>query len=1419
MLHPVVQAWFSRRFGTPTPAQQGAWPAIAQGADVLVTAPTGSGKTLAAFLHALDRVLRAAWSPEGPPAGTEVLYVSPLKALSNDVHRNLEEPLAEIAALAAEHGLPAPEIRTAVRTGDTPPGARQKAAKRPPHVLVTTPESLYLLLTSESGRRGLATVRTVVIDEIHAVLGDKRGAHLALSLERLDDLVRRHGSGVAPQRVGLSATVRPVEVAARFLVGAGRSMPRIVDASGPRELDLCVEIPDDELGAVATHEQWEAIYDRVAAHVRDHRSTLVFVNTRRLVERVAHHLGRRLGESVVAAHHGSLARARRLDAERRLKAGELSVVVATASLELGIDVGAVEAVCVLGSPRSISTALQRIGRSGHAFGGTPKGRLFPLTRDQLVECAAVVRASRRGVLEASAMRDAPLDVLAQQIAAACAAEPRGADELFAAVRRAGPYGGLTRGDFDAVVATLVEGVAARRGRSGALLVRDDADGMLRGRRGTRLLALTSGGAIPDNADYDVVQADDGSKVGTLNEDFAIESSAGDVFLLGNTSWRIRRVSGGTVFVDDAKGAAPSVPFWLGEAPARSPELSSEVAALRADVARGLATDGRVATARALVDGCALTAPAAELVCDYVAAAVGALGCVPTEHEVVVERFFDEAGGTQLVIHAPFGGRINRAWGLALRKRFCRSFDFELQAAATDDGVLLSLGAQHSFPLDTVLGMLHAGAVRELLEQASLQAPIFATRWRWNGVRWLALPRRQGDRKVPPPIMRMRADDLLAAVFPAAQGCQDNHGGVMREAIELPEHPLVRETIRDCLTEAMDTDGLCDVLRRIADGSIAYRTCESAEPSVFSHEILNANPYAFLDDAPLEERRARAVSVRRGLPQAVVDRIGGLDAAAIAAVVADAAPRARDAEDVAVVLSDLGVLPEAEGLRWGFGDHFAALSEAGRAAAAVAPNGLVAWVVAEHEARAAALWPGAWPAGAAPLSRAGAGATPTTRDEALLFVVRARMGFVGPATAGALAESLAVDEASVLVALAALEGDGLVLRGRFSPELPAGALEWCDRRLLARIHRRTTDRLRRDVEPVTPADLVRFLFAWHGVGSRARRTGTRALLDAVGKLQGFEAAAGAWESDLLPARVADFTPTMLDASCLSGEVAWGRVAPRAASGGAATPSPTRVTPITLARRRDLGWLLAPIEVGAATDDGALPDDGCAARVLEVLRRSGASFHDELEAAVGRTRSEIDDALWELVGRGLVTGDGFAGLRALLASRRDELPVVRRWRRPPELVAAGRWSLLRGPARGAERDAPAPDRDELLARQYLARWGVVLRELVLREASAPPWRELVAVYRRLELCGEIRAGRIVHGLVGEQFALPEALDALRAVRRSPPTGERIRVSACDPLNLSGILASGPRVPSTPGRWVSYRDGVVIDDEGGEALVASA
>ena len=1205
---PLIQEWFASRFANATEPQLRGWPEIRQGRDILISAPTGSGKTLAAFLHCIDTLVRRA--RRSPLADrTEVVYVSPLKALSNDVHKNLEVPLAEFAALAAARGIPLAPIRAALRTGDTTQAERRKMARSGPHILVTTPESLFILLTAAGPRAMLAHAGTIIVDEIHAVAGNKRGSHLALTLARLYRLVEQSGGG-KPQRIGLSATVKPLDEVAAFLSDGAH----IVNVGHRREMELAVEVPRDELGPVASNEMWGEIYNRTAELIRQNRTTLVFVNTRRLSERVAHHLAERLGANAVLPHHGSLSRALRMEAERRLKSGELRAVVATASLELGIDIGSVDLVCQIGSPRSIAVGLQRIGRAGHWVGALPKGRLFATTRDELVECAALVRAIRHGELDRLEIPRNPLDILAQQMVAACAAEDFGEDELFALVQCAWPYRTLERRDFDAVLSVLSEGISTARGRSGAWLHRDAVNRRVRGRRGARLTAITSGGAIPDTAQYLVVAEPEGTTVGTVDEDFAVESMAGDVFLLGTTSWRIRRIEAGRVRVEDAHGAAPDIPFGRGEAPGRTLELSREVGRLREEVA---AAAGIPAAADLLERACGLDPRGAAQAAEYVLAGGAALGAMPTTETIVAERFFDEAGGMQLVLHAPFGARINRAWGLALRKRFCRSFNFELQAAATDNGIVISLGEQHSFPLEIVFEFVRPETVEEVLTQALLAAPMFTARWRWNASRALAIPRYRGGRKVPPPIQRMRADDLMAAVFPDQATCPENLEGEVR----IPDHPLVRETIDNCLYEAMDLNGLRAVLAAIRNGDIRTVALDTPEPSPFSHEILNANPYAFLDDAPLEERRARAVQMRRTLPADYAEGAGALDAEAIAQVAAEAWPPMRDADELHEALCGLSLLPAAAGNDDGL---FATLTAAGRATACTI-DGRDFLVAAERLNLVRRVYPepAMHPAIAAP---AAARDIPETAEACAAEILRGWFECSGPLRAGELAERLAMPRDLVDQALAQLEAEGQILRGQFSARGQDAGVEWCHRRLLARIHRLTIGRLRREIEPVTTAQFFAFLNRWQHLSPGSQLHGVDGTLQIVKQLQGSEFAAAAWEAEILPRRVARYKPEYLDQLTLSGEVSWGRLSPHPAferteeEHKGRRVRPTRVAPLALFLREDAPWLLATPQP-SPRDSLSHP----AREVLAAIEAQGASFFADLARSTGRLASEVEDAL--------------------------------------------------------------------------------------------------------------------------------------------------------------------------------------------------
>lgn len=1492
--HPLVEEWFLSKFGSPTEPQEQGWPHILAGRTTLIAAPTGSGKTLAAFLACIDRLVRKALAGELRHR-TEVLYVSPLKALGNDIQKNLEAPLAEISQLATERGYLMPQIRTAVRTGDTLSLDRQRMLRRPPHILVTTPESLYILLTAEKSRKNLRDVETLIVDEIHAVAGDKRGAHLLLSLERLEAVTAK-----PPVRIGLSATQKPLDDIAHFLTGSDRPIPAVVDVGHRRQMDLAIEVPRGEMGPVATNEQWDETYDRLAELANQHRSTLVFVNTRRLAERVAHNLAERMGEDQVAAHHGSLARKLRLDAEQKLKSGQIKLLVATASLQLGIDVGFVDLVCQLESPRAIAVALQRVGRAGHWRGAIPKGRFFPSTRDDLIECAALIQSIRSGELDRVIIPQSPLDILAQQIVAEVSAnsapalkikgtaiaeleaedslfygstqelrespnnalkslETRAAtvalvpeietgcdeNELFDLVRRAYSYRDLTRQQYEDVLKMLSEGIAANRGRYGAYIHRDRVNARLRARRGARMTAITSGGAIPETALFNVVCMPEGVTVGTVDEDFAVESMAGDIFLLGNTSWLVQRVESrsGKVIVQDAHGQPPNLPFWRGEAPARTAELSAYVGELRERVSQmmgdmspteftsviaGHLNEPRTtATVAWLKEETGLDESGAQQLIAHILNGRAVLGTVPTQQTVVAERFFDEGGGMQLVIHAPFGARVSKAWGLALRKRFCRSFNFELQAAATDNGINISLAEQHSFPLADVFNFLQPESVKEVLEQAVLTgSPIFQTRWRWDANRALALLRYQGGKKVPPQIQRMRSDDLLASVFPDVAACGENIEGDIR----IPDHPLVSEVMKDVLHEAMDLQGLRNVLERIRDGEIRTVAVDTPVPSQFSHEILNANPYAYLDDAPLEERRARAVSLRQTLPQSVLEEVGALDVAAIEQVREEAWPDVRDEDELAdalftlVALPQCTVMPSPDAGRMAISERWSAmvahLQAQGRATVGSVGEQRF-WVLADRVNTFRAAYPTA-----VLLSETTEVETETpAHSDAVHSVVQGWMQHVGPVTAAQLAASLHLQPEEVLQAMLRLEASGTVLRGWYSMTRPsdgnssledsrlATSVEWCERRLLARIHRLTLGRLRKEIEPVTPAQFMRWLLRWQHLEPGSQVTGERGVHEVVQQLQGFEIPANAWERHVLAQRVRGYDPEVLDELCLTGAVGWGRLSPHPATIEASTEGrrvrrvvPTSVAPITFFLREESDWMAMNPHLGVgamrdASDEIFAGLSAGAKSVFEFLRNRGASFFPDMSRGVSLSKPEIQTALWELVAAGLVTADGFDNLRSLVDPGRRNGKRAR---------PAGRWTLLH-PLELADRAKAI----EATCWMLLRRYGVVFRELLAREAMVPKWRELCMGFRRLEDRGEIRGGRFVSGFIGEQFALPVAVESVRAVRKLAPNGEVVTISAADPLNLVGIVVPGEKVPAISGRYVSFRNGIFVNRE--EATLA--
>jgi len=1450
IFHPAVSRWFARTFPSATEPQVQAWPAIKQQRHTLIAAPTGSGKTLAAFLSAIDDLVRLGLEGKLDDT-THVIYVSPLKALSNDIQRNLQMPLEGIQQELTNLGLPEINIRTLVRTGDTPASERTAMTKRPPHIVVTTPESLYILLTSEGGRRMLETARTLIVDEIHAVVGDKRGSHLALSMERLENLIQQHASRVSSNgeaakaslvRIGLSATQRPIEEVARFLVGSANlssdNSPNcaIINSGHRRQLDLALELPESPLQAVMSGEVWNEVYDRLAQLIRQHKTTLVFVNTRRLAERLARHLGERIGDENIAAHHGSLAREQRLTAEQRLKAGELSALVATASLELGIDIGDVNLVCQLGSTRSIASFLQRVGRSNHTVEGFPKGRIFPLSRDELVETAAIVDSVRRGELDHLEIPEQPLDILAQQIVAAVAAEEWTEDDLFRTVRNAYPYRKLEREQFDAIVRMLAEGFSTKRGRRSTYLHHDAVNQRLRGRRGARLAAITSGGAIPDTADYAVVLEPSDLVIGSVNEDFAIESLQGDIFQLGNTSWRVLRVEQGKVRVEDAHGQPPTIPFWLGEAPARTQELSLSVSRLRDEIAARIVlpstnevtaeepSDGLTATLELdsaiswLTDEVGISRTAAEQIVEYLAGAKAVLGVMPSQDNLVLERFFDDSGSMQLVLHSPFGSRLNRAWGLALRKRFCRKFNFELQAAATEDAIVLSLGPTHSFPLDEVFHYLNSKTVRQLLCQALLDAPMWNIRWRWNASRSLAILRRRGGKKIPAQLQRMDAEDLLTAIFPDQVACFENLPTGERE---IPAHPLVDQTVRDCLEEAMDIEGLEQLLASIERNEKNLFGRDVIEASPLSQEILNARPYAYLDDAPLEERRTRAVFQRRWLDPETASDMGKLDQAAIERVRNEVWPDPRNADELHDALVELGYVTDEEGAEWV--EFFSELKADRRAAVLTIASPLESestigqkklWVAAERLPQIGVIYKDSTlePRIAAPESVA---RTNWSFEEALVEVFRGRLEGLGPVTVQQLMTSSALNRLEVETALLKLEAEGFVIRGHFTPGTTE--TEWSARRLLARIHSYTLNRLRQEIEPVASADFVRFLLAWQKVAPEHQMEGAESVKAVIEQLEGFEAPAAAWEGELLPARLVEYDPAWLDALCLSGEVVWARLTSPIRSGQengndkARGSGPVRNTPIALLRRKNFSlWR----SVFPQPSQNEAQFSTTTQVVHDYLRNRGASFFTDIVENTELLRSQVEESLAELVANGVVVSDSFAGLRALLTpgSKKTQAAARRKQRQPVyEMASAGRWSILErnelDVRQSSAQKTVDPETAEQVAWVLLRRYGVVFKRLLEREGVVIPWRVLLRIYHRLEARGEIRGGRFVGGISGEQFALPEAIGLLRSIRRAAVQESLISVSAADPLNLVGVITVGNRVTAHTSNRVLYQDGAPI------------
>lgn len=1401
LFNKIVSRWFTENLGEPTKIQEEAWPAIQKRKHTLISAPTGSGKTLAAFLAIIDKMTIQLL--EGKLENKlQVVYVSPLKALSNDIHKNLQLPLNGIRKLLPKEHQKSSGIRVALRTGDTPTSQRTSMYRNPPHILVTTPESLYLLLTSINGRKMLESANTVIVDEIHAILESKRGSHLALSLERLNHLTSNPLT-----RIGLSATQKPIETVALFLTG---NQPcQIVDTGHSRAMDVAIEITQSPLEAVMSNEVWSEIYQCLQVLIESHDTTLIFVNTRRLAERMAYRLTELMGPDLITAHHGSMSKEHRLDAEQKLKQGSLKALIATASMELGIDIGTVDLVCQMGSPRSIANFLQRVGRSGHSVKGTPKGRLFPLSRDELVESAALMQALQYKELDTLEIPEQPIDVLAQQLVAEIANQEYETGELYKLVTGAYPYRALKSEEFEEVLDMLAQGYALRQGRRGAYIFRDLVNNKLVARKGARLAAIMSGGAIPDNFDVDVILEPSGTFIGSLNEDFALESLPGQVFQLGNSSYRVLRMETGKMRVEDAHGQPPNIPFWLGEAPGRSWELSEAVSRFRSNISERLGEIPDSSTLNAtpqeswkqdalkwLNDELRIPPAAGDQIIDYLAAGMAALGIMPSHDDLVLERFFDEAGDQHLVIHAPFGSRINRAWGLALRKKFCRRFNFELQAAANENAIILSLGATHSFPLEEVYNYLNTNTLKDVLIQALLDAPMFEVHWRWNATIALAILRRRTGQRVPPQIQRMQAEDLVALVFPDQLACLENIAGDR----EVPDHPLVRQTIEDCLYEAMDLRRLEVVIDDIRNARKGLHAVNLREASPFASEILSSKPYTFIDDTPFEERRTLAVNQRRWIDPSEAKELGKLDPEAITLVRAEAWIQAQTGHELHDGLLIAGFITEKE--------YQKNVKDWQQLADQLLVEKRVIWldinnnrwlVAIERLIEIKQLHPGvAWPSQIKIPARYQQAST--NPESSLVELLRSRLEVLGPITVPQLCQDFQIDASKLEQALLSLEQEGFVFRGHFES---LTEIEWCERRLLARIHRYTLKKLRQEIAPVPAADFMRYLFEWQFISGEQKLEGPQSLESVLDQLEGYEAPAASWEGEIFPARIKDYDYLWLDIHCLSGNFIWGRFVNKTLA-----KNPIKTTPLAFIRRTRLD-LWQQFRQPVDCDDL----QGHNLSVWQLLKTNGASFFSEIVSHLNLLKIEVEQSLAELVSYGLITSDSFNGLRALLVP--GKFKVTHSKRRKPGVFSveeAGRWSIIQ---QKEQKDEFSQEELMELARVLLRRYGVVFRKLVDREKSLPPWRDFVRVFRLMEARGQIRGGRFVTGVWGEQFALKEAVTKLRAVAKKGKTGELITICAADPLNLTGIITPGTRISGTIQNRILYLDGEPVAVKNGKEV----
>ena len=1362
VLRPTTRAWFERAFAAPTPAQERAWPAIASGHNVLVQAPTGSGKTLAAFLVGIDRLDAA------PGDGMRLLYVSPLKALNYDVERNLRAPLAGMRS----------GLSVGVRTGDTTQAERREMLRTPPDILITTPESLFLLLTSQ-GRELLRTVETVIVDEVHAVAGTKRGAHLALSLERLAALAERPF-----QRVGLSATQRPLAEIGRFVAGSGREI-ELVDAGSRKELDLEVVIPVEdlrELGADRGLSQpvmpdgvemapgfepsarsiWPSIYPALLDLVRDHRSTIVFVNNRRLAERLAIRLNELAGEEIARAHHGSIAREQRVEIEEQLKAGRIPCLVATSSLELGIDMGAVDLVIQVESPKSVARGLQRVGRAGHELGATSKGRLFPKFRADLLECAVVARAMRLGEIEETRIPRNPLDVLAQQVVAICADVEVAVDDLHELVRGAYPFADLSREQLENVLDMLAgrypsDEFAELRPR----IVWDRTAGVVRGRSAARRLAVTNAGTIPDRGLFGVFQVDGGGRVGELDEEMVYEAREGQTFMLGASTWRIEEITRDRVLVSPAPGVPGAVPFWKGEGVGRPYELGARIGA----AAREL---------EALPDEQALERLAGEYHLDAFARAnlltflreqARSTGAVPSDRTIVVERFRDEIGDWRICILTPFGGRVHAPWALALGARLRDALGLEVQSLWSDDGIALHLPDVDAVPSldDLAIG---PEEIEELVVQELGQSALFGARFRENAARALLIPRRRPGQRTPLWQQRLKAQSLLQV------------------ARRYGSFPIVLETYRECLQDVFDLPALRGVLAGLRSRELDLVEADTASASPMAASLMfdYVATYMYEDDTPAAERRAQALALDRELLRELLGQEelrDLLDADAVAEVEASLRRAPRNADELHDLLRRVGDL--------GADEHDPGLAETlireRRAIRVRLATGEVLVAVEDAGLFRDAL--GVVPPGGLPA------AFLEPVDDPLERLLRRYARSRGPFTTGEAAGRYGLDARDVDEALAALETRDLLVRGELRP----GGVEreWCDPDVLRRIRRASLAVLRREVEPAEQAALARFLPAWHGIGRRAT------LREALVPLQGIALPVSLWESELLPSRVPGYQPTWLDALCASGELVWV---------GAGLDR------VACFFRDD-----APV-LGPPASSEPLSGASCDA-IRSALGRS-AEFWTDLLLATGLEASDALAALWELVWNGEVTNDAWAPLRS---ARRYGVPKAERparrftrSRSSGQTATAGRWSL-------AARLFPEPPDRRALAELLLERQGIVTRDGVRAEGIAGGYGAVYAELRRLETIGQCRRGYFVEGLGGAQFALPGAVERLRERRvgGSDDEPEALVLAAADPAQPYGAVLpwpkrAGARAARVAGAHVVLLDGeaALFVERGGRSLV---